>query len=145
MSTGLPARVAVVCAALGAVAAAQPVERRKVAVVDLSGDPKAIELRNAFYEELQPHWALRSTGDATLEAALLGDFLDEDGEHVRQARKYLSDAEDALAQFDYVNAAKDARGGQLELEWVTPSEMVGLYADLTLALGQALLGQGGKH
>lgn len=149
MSTGLPARVAVVCAALGAVAAAQPSERRKVAVVDLSGDAQAIALRRAFYEELQTHWALRSLGDATLDAALEGSFDSDDdharAEHLRSAKKDLADAEDALSQFDYVNAAKDAQAGRLDLEWVTPTEMVGLYADLTLVLGEAMLGQGAKH
>jgi hypothetical protein len=145
MSTGLPARVAVVCAALGAVAAAQPSARRKVAVVDLSGDPNAIALRRAFYEQLQTHWALRSLGDATLDAALEGSFDSDDdrarGEHLGNAKKDLADAEDALSQFEYVTAARDAEGGRNELTWVTPTEMVGLYADLTLVLGEAMLGQ----
>lgn len=149
MSTGLPARVAVVCAALGAVAAAQPPDRRKVAVVDLSGSAKAIELRLGFYDQLQTHWALRALGDPTVDGYLQGSFETDDdharAQHLADARKDLADAEDALAQFDYPNAARDAEGGRRELFWVTPSEMASLYADLTLVLGQALLGQGPAH
>lgn len=149
MSTGLPARVAVVCAALGAVAAAQSGDRRKVAVVDLSGDSKAIKLRLDLYDQLQTHWALRALGDPTVDGYLQGSFETDDDKaranHLRDAQRDLADAEDALAQFDYPNAVRDAEAGQLALAWVTPTEMASLYADLTLVLGQALLGQGAAH
>jgi len=140
MSTGLPARVAVVCAALGAVAAAQPSDRRRVAVVALSPDDAAKQLRTKFYDELQVHWALRSLGNATLDAALEGPFLDENGEHLDNARKYLQQGEDALTQFDYRAAESDARAARQELGWVTPTVALPLYTDATLVLGQALLG-----
>ena len=141
MSTGLPARVAVVCAALGAVAAAQPSDRRRVAVVALSPDDAAKQLRTKFYDELQVHWALRSLGNATLDAALEGPFLDEDKPFVDNARKYLQQADDALAQFDYRAAAQDALAARNQLVWVTPTVALPLYTDATLVLGQAQLGQ----
>ncbi|MBV8756337.1 MAG: hypothetical protein JO257_03615 [Deltaproteobacteria bacterium] len=139
MSTGLPARVAVVCAALGAVAAAQPPDRRKVAVVELTDDPKATALRGAFYDELQVHWQLRPLGNNALETALEGSFLDEDKPHLDLAKRDLQLAEDALAQFDYRAAQKNAEGARVELAWVTPTVALPLYVDATLMLGQAEL------
>ena len=144
MSTGLPARVAVVCAALGAVAGAQPPDRRKVAVVSLTEDPQATALRTRFYDELQVHWALRSLGNATLDAALEGRFLDEDHDHLDATKKYLQQADDALSQFDFRAAKEDAEAARQALWWVTPTTALPLYADATLLLGQALLGEG-KH
>lgn len=145
MSTGLPARVAVVCAALGAVAGAQPQDRRKVAVVALSPDDAAKQLRTRFYDELQVHWALRSLGDATLDAALEGEFVDEDKQHLGEATKDLQQADDALAQYDYNAARRNAEGARRELTWVTPTVALPLYADATLVLGQALLGLSQKN
>lgn len=140
MSTGLPARVAVVCAALGAVAAAQPSERRRVAVVELTEDAQATKLRAAIYDTLQVHWALRPLGNLTLEKALEGTFLDEDREHLDTAKQYLQQAEDALTQYDYNAAAKNAEGTRRELRWVTPTVALPLYTESTLVLGQADLG-----
>ncbi|HSN29904.1 MAG TPA: hypothetical protein VLT45_26635, partial [Kofleriaceae bacterium] len=145
MSTGLPARVAVVCAALGAVAGAQPQDRRRVAVVALSPDDAAKQLRTRFYDELQVHWALRSLGNATLDAALEGELLDEDKQHLGEATKDLQQAEDALAQFDYNAARRNAEGARRELTWVTPTVALPLYADASLVLGQALLGLSQKN
>lgn len=140
MSTGLPARVAVVCAALGAVAAAQPSDRRRVAVVELTDNAQATKLREALYDALQVHWALRPLGDSTLENALKGPFLDEDRDHLDTAKLDLQQAEDALTQFDYLAASKNAEGARRELRWVTPTVALPLYAEATLVLGQAQLG-----
>ena len=141
MSTGVAARVAAVCVALIGLPAAHAGDRRTVAVVDLSEDDAANTLRTLFYDELQVHWALRSLGNATLDAALQGPFVAEDENNLKEARKDLADAEDALTQFDYKGAERDATAGRLALTWVTPGDMLGPYTDLTLVLGQALLGQ----
>jgi hypothetical protein len=144
MSTGVAARVAAVCAALAGLQIAHAGERRKVAVVDLSGDDKARALRGALYDQLQVHWALRSLGNASLDAALEGPLVPDDGEdlHLKAAREDLARAEDFLTQFDYEHATKEARGARNELVWVSPQKMTALYADATLVLGQALLGDG---
>jgi hypothetical protein len=139
MSTGLAARVAAVCVALVASADAQPGDRRKVAVVDLSQSEAGAKLRDAFNEELQVHWALRSLG--AFDVVLQRELLDEDREHRAIAQKDLADADDALTRFDYDTAIKDAKGGEGELWWATPTEGIALYADLLLVEGQAYLGQ----
>lgn len=141
MSTGVAARVAAVCAALIGLPAAHAGDRRKVAVVDLSGDPQATTLRQQFYDELQVHWALRALGAATLDAALEGPFESEDKKPLEDAKQALANAEDALTQFDYKQAALDAEAGRSLLTQVTPTEMAGPYTELTLVLGQALLGE----
>jgi hypothetical protein len=116
-------------------------DRRKVAVISLSGDPEATALRRAFYDELQIHWALRALGDPAVDTLLQGGFDSEDSQHLDDARKDLADAEEALGQFDYKAAARDADAARQALTWVTPTEMVGPYTDATLVLGQALLGE----
>jgi hypothetical protein len=139
MSTAMAARVAAVCVACAATADAQPQDRRKVAVVDLSQSEQGAKLRDAFNEELQVHWALRSLG--AFDAVLQRDLLDEDRQHLAIAKKDLADAEDALARFDVDLAIKNAEGGKQELWWATPTEGTALYADLLLVEGQAYLGQ----
>lgn len=142
MSTGVAARVAAVCTALVGLQIAHAEERRKVAVVALTEDEHAKALRKALYDQLQDHWALRSLGDATLDAALEGPLVVDDGEaqHLRDAKDDLARAEDFLAQFDYARATKEAEGAQNELIWVSPAAMTRLYADATLVLAQAYLG-----
>lgn len=140
MSTGVAARVAAVCVALVGLPAAHAGERRKVAVVDLSGDPQATTLRNAIDDELQGHWALRAL-NISVATELQGAIESEDAEPLAQAKKALDDAEDALTQFNYKDAALRAEAGRVELTKVSPTEMVGPYTELTLVLGQALLGQ----
>ena len=141
MSSGVAARVAAVCVALIGLPAAHAGERRKVAVVDLSEADDANDLRTQFYNELQVHWALRSLGDATLDAALQGRFESEDAQPLATAKDDLARAEDALTQFDYKEAGRLADEGRDRLTGVTPTEMVGPYSELTLILGQALLGE----
>jgi hypothetical protein len=140
MSTGVAARVAAVCVALIGLPAAHAGDRRKVAVVDLSGDPQATSLRRAFYDELQVHWALRALGDPALDMLLQDRIESEDAQPLADAKADLEAAEDALTQFDYKEAVARAEAGRAKLTGVTPAEMVAPYADLTLVLGQALLG-----
>jgi hypothetical protein len=144
MSTGVAARVAAVCAALVGLGIAHAEDRRTVAVVSLSDDAVATRLRKALYDQLQTHWALRSLGDATLDAALEGPLVSDDGEdlHLKAAREDLARAEDFLSQFDYGHAIKEALGAQEQLSWVEPRLMIPIYADVTLILGQAYLGDG---
>jgi hypothetical protein len=64
----------------------------------------------------------------------------EDAQPLAEAKQALADAEDRLTQFDYKQAVEFAEAGRAKLTRVTPTEMVEPYADLTLVLGQALLG-----
>jgi hypothetical protein len=127
--------------ALAALPAAHAGDRRKVAVVVLSADPQAITVRKAVYDELQVHWALRTLGDPAQDMLLQDRIESEDTQPLAEAKQALQDAEDALTQFDYKDAALRAEAGRAKLMGVTPTEMVGPYTDLTLVLGQALLGE----
>jgi hypothetical protein len=144
MSTGMAARVAAVCAALAGLRIAHAGDRRTVAVVSLTDDAVATRLHKLLYDQLQTHWALRTLGDPTLATALQGPLVADDGEdlHLKAAKEDLARAEDFLSQFDYARAATDASGAQNELLWVSPEKMTALYADATLVLGQARLGDG---
>src|SRR5690606_9722206 len=74
-------------------------------------------------------------------AALQGQFADEDASHLTEARRRVQEAEEYLAQLDDQNAARSARIGMEALALVRPTpEMLGLYADLAFAYGQAQLG-----
>jgi hypothetical protein len=146
MSTGMAARVAAVCAALAGLRIAHAGDRRAVAVVSLTDDSVATQLAKRLYDQLQIHWALRTLGEPSLDVALEGPLVADDGEegHLKSAREDLARAEDALNQFDYEDAAKEAIGAQNELVWVSPEKMSALYADATLVLGQARLGESKK-
>jgi hypothetical protein len=142
MSFGFPARWAVVCAiafASGAAHGQDIPDRRKVAVIDLSGDPAAHALRTALYDQLQIHWALRSLGDATLDAALEGDFVDEDGAHFADAMRAKATADDQLLNLQFEQAIESAEAGMRLLTDVTPSKAAALAADLAFEIGSAEL------
>lgn len=140
----MAARVAAVCAALVGLRIAHAGDRRSVAVVSLSDDDVATQLAKALYDQLQVHWALRSLGDATLDAALEGPLTldDQQADHLKSAKEDLARAEDFLTQFEYKRAINEALGAQSELTWVEPTRMMPLFADVTLVLGQAYLGDG---
>lgn len=140
----MAARVAAVCAALAGLRIAHAGDRRPVAVVSLTDDTVATQLAKRLYDQLQVHWALRSLGEPTLDVALEGPLVadDDEDEHLKSAKEDLARAEDFLSQFDYARATTEATGAQSELLWVSPDRMTALYADATLVLGQALLGDG---
>jgi hypothetical protein len=140
MAPGLVARVALVCAVI---AIAQPAhaQRRPVAVVDLTAEGPATQLATDLYGALLNHHALSPLGIPSFNAALQGTFEDEDAPHLQAARRAKDQSEDYLAQLDDNNAAKAARAGMAELAFVQPTpEMLGLYAELAFAYGQALIG-----
>lgn len=140
MAPGLVSRVALVCAVL-TIAHSADAARRPVAVIDLSATEPATQLANDFYKALLNHGELQPLGNPELIAALQGDFDDEDAPHLAAARRRKAETEEYLAQLDDQNAARSARLGMEELAFVTPTpEMLGLYADLAFAYGQAQLG-----
>jgi hypothetical protein len=115
--------------------------RRPVAVIDLSGADPARQLGGELTTALNDHPELKPLDNMEINAALLGDFGDEDAAHLARARKLEQDAEDALAQLDDAAAERSARAGMDELGSVMPTaEMLGLYADLAFAFGQAQIG-----
>ncbi|HEY5951310.1 MAG TPA: hypothetical protein VIV40_37715 [Kofleriaceae bacterium] len=139
MAPGLVARMVV--GLILAFAGTTHAERRQVAVIDLSASAPASQLAGELSKALNDHPDLKPLDNPVLTAALQGPFDDEDAPHLMRARKYKSDAEDALAQLDDATAARAARNGMDELAVVHPTaEMLGLYADLAFAYGQAQIG-----
>jgi hypothetical protein len=140
MAPGLVARVVIVCAVFMTARPASA-ERRTVAVVDLSASEPAKQLGNALYLALVNHAALRPLDNPDFTVALQGPFADEDAERVVAARRAKQEANDYLTQLDDVNAARTAGRGMEELASVMPtSEVLGVYAELAFAYGQAQLG-----
>jgi hypothetical protein len=139
MPFGLPARMTLVCVLLIAAQTARA-DRRKVAVVDLSGDPVAHELRKALYNELLGHWTLQPLGDAQRDAALQGVPRDEDVAPIDAAKLKKEHADDSLDRYDAVNAENEASDGLTGLLVVVPNATsIALAADLAVARGVANL------
>lgn len=139
MAPGLPVRMVILCAVLtgGRITHAEG-DRRKVAVIDLSGDPAASALRQAFYNELLSHWALRPLDTPATDASLQGPLLDEDKDRIDRARRNREAADAAFADFNYQNTRTEALQGQSDLAAVTPTAVsIALYAELELALAVA--------
>lgn len=140
MAPGLVARVTFVCAVL-AIAHTADAARRPVAVIDLTASQPATQLANDLYKALLNHADLQPLGSPEFIAALQGDFGDEDASHLAEARRRVGEAEEYLAQLDDQNAARSARIGMEALALVQPNpEMLGIYAELAFAYGQAQLG-----
>jgi hypothetical protein len=139
MAPGWAARLAAVCTVLATVAPARADERRKVAVIDLSADPASKSLRDALYGALIDHWALRPLDTEGLNAALQGDFIDEDREGLAAAQAARANAEDALTRFDFQAAAADARDGERVLVSISPSAAAAACGDLSFDVGIAEL------
>jgi hypothetical protein len=153
MAPGLPAKMAILCAAFAIAAAAEGrarAERRPVAVVSLSEDADASLLANDLYRALVNHPDLQPLPDLLFNPALQGPFFGSIGaqefdEQLARARLALSDADAALklARPDFRTAESAARRGTQALAEVAPtSAMLSLYADLLFDLGQAQLIQG---
>jgi len=143
-----PRAVLCACLLMGTIAHA---ERRPVVVVDLSeaglppGDPAATELTvvaKEIREYLLNHEALSRILDPTLEQILLVEPLwNEDKAALDEVRPFKQRAENALAEFNFANAADEAANGMDRLRKVNPAAAVSLYADLAFVLGQARLGE----
>ena len=137
MSLGVPARVAAACALVALAGTARADERRKVAVIDLSAQPEAAQLRDDLYNALILHWALRPLETPGLNDALQGPFLDEDRAPLAAAHDKRVTAEDALARFDFAAATTAAGDGESMLAAATPAAAAPACADLALAAGVA--------
>jgi hypothetical protein len=137
----MPGRVPrrMVCFVVFAASAAMAqTKHRPVAIIDLSGEGAAKQLRGNIYDTLLTHWALRPTTN-TFDNALQGEFLDEDRPHLETARRHAQAAEDAVGQFDAKTARERARAGLDELMNAHPTAGMSLRADLAFALGIAEL------
>lgn len=128
-----------VCALVALAGPAHADERRKVAVIDLSADPEAKQLRDALYNALVEHWALRPLDTAGLNDALQGDFVDEDRDGLDTARRKHGEAEDALARFELQPALASASDGEAALGVVNPAQAATACADLAFVAGVAEL------
>jgi hypothetical protein len=167
MATGVPARVVLVCTACVAVAAgslrAQPAPepgqgaaseatpegavsppvrvRREVAVIDLATDEAAAALASRLNDLLVSHDELRPV-NLTFIRSLRGPLADEEAPSLDRARRARQEADDFLGQLDYRSGELAAERGMQALHNVRPtSEVLGLYADLVFAAGQAALRQ----
>lgn len=140
MAPGLVARVALVCAVV-AIAPPAAAARRPVAVIDLTASQPARQLATELYRALLTHSELVPIGIPSFIDALQGEFGDEDARYLATAHRAKLEADEALAQLDDANAARQARRGMDELAFVRPTpEMLGLYADLAFSYGQAQIG-----
>jgi len=140
MPSGLPARVAVVCTLVFGVAIAHA-ERRPVAVIDLSADPKTEQLAKDLNPVLLGHPDLQPIPDPSVAAELFGLFRDDDQDAIANANNSKETAEGQLGQYSFETANESAGNGLAELQKVVPSPaVIVLYAKLSLLRGQALLG-----
>ncbi|MEJ7603308.1 MAG: hypothetical protein WKG01_35805 [Kofleriaceae bacterium] len=144
MSPRVAARMAAVCTLLIGVviARAQPVLKRPVAVIDLSGEPEGEKLAKKLGLALLDHPALSPVPDPALPGELMGAFVDEDADRVSRTRTDKQSAEDRLAAYQFASAASTARDAQDTLLRAHPSpSVIKLYGELAFVLGQARLGE----
>ncbi|HEY5936166.1 MAG TPA: hypothetical protein VIU61_16060, partial [Kofleriaceae bacterium] len=144
MSPGVAARMAAVCTLLIGVviARAQPVLKRPVAVIDLSGEPQGEQLAKKLGVALIAHDELSPVPDPTLPGELSGPFLDEDADRISRTRTDRQSAEERLAAYQFASAASTARDAQDTLLRAHPTPaVVKLYGELAFVLGQARLGE----
>lgn len=144
MSPRLAVATAMVCALVGGagggIATAQ--SQRPVAVIVLSDDEPARQLAKDVGNALYGHPTLRPLADQELISELLVRSDEENTNKLRTAEDSRGRAERALAQFAFGTAASEARAGQESLHGAIPNtQVVSLYADLTLAYGTARLGE----
>ncbi|MBK7536029.1 MAG: PEGA domain-containing protein [Myxococcales bacterium] len=116
------------------------VDRRQVAIVDLTGDEDATAAARGLAERLVRHSSLAPLSDPAAAAALLGPLREEDQLALEGAKRALAEANDALARFELAVAAARAAAGQIELHDVDPTPTsIALYADLAFVHGLAKL------
>lgn len=115
-------------------------DRRPVAIIDLTGDEGAATVGRALAERLVRHAVLAPLADPETAAALIGAQRQDDQQALDSARRALADANDALARFELAVAAARAQAGWAELHDVEPTAAaIALYADLAFVHGQAKL------
>ena len=136
--------MAAVCSLLIGVviARAQPVLKRPVAVIDLSGDLEGEKLAKKLGLALLDHPMLSPVPDPALPGELMGAFVDEDADRIARTRTDKQSAEDRLAAYQFASAASTARDAQDTLLRAHPSpSVIKLYGELAFVLGQARLGE----
>jgi hypothetical protein len=140
MSPVMAAFRAFVCTVLilGIGGAQAHADRRPVAVVDLASELPTRELGEQLKAALDVHGELRTLPSSTDEAALIDKLDDPDVDRITRARAAKAKAEAQILGFDFKAAITDARDGQSELLYVTPSRATAVYADLAFVLGKAL-------
>ncbi|HTR51345.1 MAG TPA: hypothetical protein VMJ10_11605 [Kofleriaceae bacterium] len=110
-----------------------------VAIIDLTADSDSKGLHDAVYKALLDHWALSPMRTEAFNAALQGDFLDEDSAPLGDAAKRRAEADDKLARFDFQAARAAASEGLDTLVVATPSAATAAAADLAFLAGVAEL------
>ncbi|HSK03265.1 MAG TPA: hypothetical protein VK932_18565 [Kofleriaceae bacterium] len=146
MAHRLEVRSAIVCIlSLGiatALAAPAAAGRRPVAVVALADDPRAESFANLIGTTLVHHDTLAPLEPGSMIGALVGEFLDESRDKIASAEGIRVRAEGALDSFVFPVAIATAQVGHESLHTVVPTtHAIALYAELSLILGIAKLGE----
>ncbi|HEY1553594.1 MAG TPA: hypothetical protein VGF94_02110 [Kofleriaceae bacterium] len=110
-----------------------------MAIIDLSADPDARLLRQQLYNALVDHWALRPMDTEAFNAALQGDFVDEDAEDLARAQTKSGEVTDDLSRLDFQPAANAADDALHALTTVTPAAAALSSADFAFLSGVAEL------
>ena len=131
---------AIVFAVLLLLAAGTPAhaDRRPVAVVDLANEQATRDLAEQLKTTLELHPDLRPLPSSTDDAALTEKLDDPDADRIARAVDAKTKADAQIFALDYRAAIAEARDGQNELLFVTPSRAVKPYSDLSYVLGVAL-------
>jgi hypothetical protein len=130
---------ALVCVVILLIGGAQAhADRRPVAVVDLANEQATRDLGAQLKTALELHPDLRPLPSSTDDAALIDKLDDPDADRITRAVEAKAKAESQIFALDYKAAIADARDGQNELLFVTPSRAVKPYSDLAYVLGVAL-------
>lgn len=156
MTTGFPARVAL-CAVLATLQAARPVraegppasepdapvERRQVAVIDLTEDEQVRALSGALYTAINQSDGLMIPNTRDYDRDLTGPLVDEDGPPLDRARIAAAEAQTSLDETKAAEAGSTARNGEKDLATISPTtDAQALYAELSILVGLAALDQG---
>jgi hypothetical protein len=146
MAHRLEVRSAIVCIlSLGmamTLAAPAAAGRRPVAVVALADDPRAESFANLIGTTLVHHDTLAPLEPGSMIGALVGEFLDESRDKIASAEGIRVRAEGALDSFVFPVAIATAQVGHESLHTVVPTtHAIALYAELSLILGIAKLGE----
>src|SRR5512138_2597005 len=95
MSPGMAGRTAIVCTLVAWVAIAHA-DKRRVAVIDLSGDDKAQELAKRIGDELTNHSELQIIFDQTVIGDLMGPYVEENATDLAAAQQMKRLIDDQL-------------------------------------------------
>ncbi len=137
MPRRLPGLGPIVC--IAAIAGVAYADRRPVAVIDLTGGHD-LGKSSLVSQQLLDEKVLTTAGNPTVQAALVGPLLDEDGPHLAAAADRLKTATQAIEDINFPDADATGKLGEVELLLVTPSAAAKPYADLAFARGLAALG-----